>query len=51
MKNSPKVILRPSHNILIVVIEILFLLESSILYTVEGVTPDMLASSLVVIPF
>lgn len=49
-KNSPKVSPKPSHRILIVVIETLFLLSLNRLYTVDGVTPDIFASSFAAIP-
>lgn len=48
-KNSVIVISKPSHNFLSVITDKSFLLESIILYTVEGVTPARVASSLYVI--
>lgn len=49
-KNSPSVISRPSQNFLIVTIEISLRFLSIILYAVEGVTPERVASSFVLIP-
>lgn len=44
-KNSPSVIPSPSQSFLMVTIEISLRLLSSMLYTVEGVTPESVASS------
>lgn len=46
-KNAFKVISRPSHCFLIVIIEMPLRLPASMLYTVEGVKPDKLAGSLI----
>lgn len=44
-KNSPSDIFRPSQSFLIVVIDISLLRASTILYTVDGVKPEHVASS------
>ena len=46
LKNSPNVISKPSHNFLSVTSEISLRRLSIILYTVDGVTPDIVASLL-----
>lgn len=47
VKNSLSVISRPSQSFLMVVMEISRRFGSSILYTVDGVTPERTASSLI----
>ena len=43
-KNSPKVISSPSQSFLMVRMEMSRLRSSNMLYTVEGVTPELVAS-------
>ena len=50
VKKSLKEMSKPSQSFLMVVMEISRRLGSSILYTVEGVTPERFASSLIRIP-
>ena len=45
LKNSPSVTPSPSQSFLIVTMVMSFLLSSSMLYTVDGVTPAKVASS------
>lgn len=45
LKNSPKVISKPSHSFLIVMVPGFWLFSFRILYTVDGEMPDMLANS------
>ena len=49
-KKSPSVMSSPSHNFLIVMIDKSLRLLSIILYTVDGVTPDRVASSFALMP-
>ena len=49
VKNSPRVISKPSQSFLMVLIDTSFLDESSMLYTVDAVTPEIFANSLMVI--